>query len=134
MSEIDQTDVLVSESEIVDIMSQQDPLARWTPVVGEETMTFLEGLRLPPADRDGRERLLQEGVSVLARCQPPSGEDGQETGLVIGYIQGGKTTSFTTVTALARDNGFRLVIVCTGITVNLFDQSSSTAGARLAHR
>jgi hypothetical protein len=112
-------------SEVVDIVLRQDPLARWTPVVGEETMAFLEGLRLPAADRDGRDRLLGEGVSVLRRCQPPSDDEGQETGLVIGYIQGGKTTSFTTVTALARDNGFRLVVVCTGITVNLFDQSQS---------
>jgi len=125
VSEIGQRDVPAPASEIVDILMQKDPLARWTPVVGEETIAFLEGLRLPAADRDGRDRLLREGVSVLARCQPPSGEDDQETGLVIGYIQGGKTTSFTTVTALARDNGFRLVIVCTGITVNLFEQSSS---------
>jgi hypothetical protein len=119
------TGVLAPASETVDILVRQDPLARWTPVVGEETIAFLEGLHLPPADRDGRDRLLREGVSVLARCQPPSGDEGQETGLVIGYIQGGKTTSFTTVTALARDNGFRLVIVCTGITVNLFEQSQS---------
>jgi hypothetical protein len=125
VSDPGQAEVLAPANEVVDIMLRQDPLARWTPMVGEETMAFLERLRLPLADRDGRDRLLREGVSVLARCQPPSGDEGQETGLVIGYIQGGKTTSFTTVTALARDNGFRLVIVCTGITVNLFEQSSS---------
>ena len=38
--------------------------------------------------------------------------------------QSGKTTSFTTVAALARDNGYRLIIVITGITNNLFKQSN----------
>jgi hypothetical protein len=32
--------------------------------------------------------------------------------------------SYTTVAALARDNGYRLIIVITGITTNLFDQSN----------
>lgn len=32
------------------------------------------------------------------------------TGLVVGYVQSGKTLSFTTVIGLARDNGFPLII------------------------
>jgi hypothetical protein len=92
-------------------------------VVGEETQGVLQGLRLPAADVAGRHRLLTEAWSVLARCAPPSADE-RETGLVIGYVQSGKTTSFTTVSALARDNGFRLVIICTGLTVSLFEQSA----------
>jgi hypothetical protein len=110
-------------SETIDVMIDRDPLARWQPVVGEETLGFLEALRLPPADSEGRNRLLREALSVLARCCPPW-EDERETGLVIGYVQSGKTTSFTTVTALARDNDYRLLIICTGLTVSLFKQSS----------
>lgn len=110
-------------SETIDVIIDHDPLARWQPMVGEETLGFLEGLRLPPADSEGRNRLLREALSVLARCCPPSGGD-RETGLVIGYVQSGKTTSFTTVTALARDNSYRLLIICTGLTVSLFEQSS----------
>ena len=35
---------------------------------------------------------------------------GAATGLVVGYVQSGKTLSSTTVIGLARDNGFPLVI------------------------
>lgn len=108
---------------VVDIVIEHDPGARWEPVVGEETQAFLARLRLPAADTDGRRRLLNEAWSVLARCAPPSVEE-RETGLAIGYVQSGKTTSFTTVSALARDNGFRLLIICTGLTVSLFEQSA----------
>lgn len=110
-------------ADMVDVVVEHDPGARWEPVVGEETQAFLRALRLPPADVQGRQRLLLEAWSVLARCAPPSAEE-RETGLVIGYVQSGKTTSFTAVSALARDNGFGLVIICTGLTVSLFDQST----------
>lgn len=107
--------------ETVEIISpNHDPLARWMPSVGPETLGLLDHLKL---SSEGSERLQREAVSVLGRCTPPIGPNGQETGLVIGYVQSGKTMSFTTVAALARDNGYRLVIVCTGLTRNLFTQS-----------
>ena len=43
---------------------------------------------------------------------------------MIGYVQSGKTMSFTTVAALARDNGFQIVIVIAGISKPLFAQST----------
>jgi hypothetical protein len=46
-----------------------------------------------------------------------------DTGLVIGYVQSGKTLSFTAVMALARDNGFQLIIVIAGSSAQLSDQS-----------
>jgi hypothetical protein len=53
----------------------------------------------------------------------PLGEVGQETGLVVGYVQSGKTLSFTTVAALARDNHFPLVIIIAGSSIQLAEQS-----------
>ena len=44
-------------------------------------------------------------------------------GLVFGYVQSGKTLSFTTLTALARDNDYQLVIVIAGVSTNLVEQS-----------
>ena len=61
--------------------------------------------------------------SILSKCVPPTSPAGQETGLVVGYIQSGKTMSFETVIALARDNGFQIVIVVAGISNPLLDQS-----------
>lgn len=102
------------------IRSDGDSLARWSPVVGSETLALIRHLALP---EESSKLLLREAVSVLGRCAPPSLPGGQETGLILGYVQSGKTMSFTTVAALARDNGYRLVIVCTGLTRNLFEQS-----------
>lgn len=68
--------------------------------------------------------MKREAIVVLEQCVPPTLPNGTETGLVIGYIQSGKTTSFTTVATLARDNGYQLIIVISGITRNLFDQSN----------
>ena len=94
------------------------PGARWQPVIGMETRELADGF--PP---EGRERILREAYSVFARCRPPNGPSGRETGLVVGYVQSGKTMSFTTVAALARDNGYRIVIVITGTTIQLLSQS-----------
>ena len=43
----------------------------------------------------------------------------------MGHIQSGKTRSFTTVITLARDNGYRLVVVITGMSKPLNRQSSN---------
>jgi len=109
-------------SELIEMLPQQTPtLVRWQPTVGSETIDLLNYLQLNP---DEKLRLQYESISVLSKCLPPSDAQGSETGLVIGYIQSGKTMSFTTVAALARDNGYRLIIVVTGITLNLFSQSN----------
>jgi hypothetical protein len=41
----------------------------------------------------------------------------------VGYVQSGKTLSFTALTALARDNAYRLIVILAGTTTNLVDQS-----------
>lgn len=47
-----------------------------------------------------------------------------ETGLVFGYVQSGKTMSFTMLTALAKDNDYQIIVVIAGISTNLVDQST----------
>lgn len=92
-----------------------DPAA-WDPRPGPETAQ----LALPP---HGRATIIEEALRTLRRCIPPNVPDGAQTGLVIGYVQSGKTISFTTLAALARDNGYRLIIAITGTSKNLFYQS-----------
>lgn len=99
-----------------------DAQALWSPVVGAET-TALVQKALP--DETSRARLLTESRGILARCVPPSGDVVvPRTGLIIGYVQSGKTLSFTTITALARDNGFPLVILLAGTKTVLHGQTS----------
>lgn len=99
-----------------------DTQALWSPVVGAET-TALVQKALP--DEASRGKVLTESRGILARCVPPTGEVSvPRTGLIIGYVQSGKTLSFTTITALARDNGFPLVILLAGTKTVLHDQTS----------
>lgn len=116
------TNPTVSSETVEVILREQEQFSRWTPAEGDETFKLLDHLKF--ADKD-RETLKREAVAVLAQCISPTEVSGTGTGLVIGYIQSGKTTSFTTVTALARDNGYRLIIIITGITKNLFEQSNA---------
>jgi hypothetical protein len=93
---------------------------RWAPTVGPETLDFLR--LVVPAD--SRESARDAAVSILAKAIPPDARAGQETGLIVGYVQSGKTMSFETVAALARDNGFRVVVVVAGTANPLLDQSA----------
>ncbi len=43
--------------------------------------------------------------------------------IVLGYIQSGKTTSMEAVSCMARDNGFKLIIILSGHVSNLADQT-----------
>lgn len=98
----------------------QDDGGRWRPIVGSETLDFLEH-SVPEAARDA---VRESAINVLSKAIPPTSETGDETGLVVGYVQSGKTMSFETVAALARDNAFQIVIVVTGTSNPLFEQST----------
>src|SRR5262245_1980933 len=94
------------------------------PVIGPET----QALRATPDVAklgDAADAVIEEARGVLKRCVRPNASESQDVGLVTGYVQSGKPLNFTNVCALARDNGFPLVIVITGISTNLLDQSSS---------
>ena len=97
------------------------PGAQWQPIIGEETQRLMEHLAIE-LDLQACQRIQQSAASVLARCTSPN-QSGRTTGLVLGQIQSGKTMSFTTIASIARDNGYRMVIVITGTSVPLLKQS-----------
>ena len=101
------------------------PPLRWMPAQGEATLEFRDG-KLKQMDAPGEEELeavIYEAQQILGRCIDPTGTPSQETGLVVGYVQSGKTLSFTAVIALAKDNGFGLVILLAGTQIHLKGQS-----------
>jgi hypothetical protein len=108
----------------VEVVGADDPGARWTPHVGAETLALLAHMG-DDLDEPTRDRVRDEALAVLRACTPPTDPAGSETGLVLGQVQSGKTMSFTTVAALARDNGYPLVIVVTGTSVPLSNQSKT---------
>ena len=80
--------------------------------------------RLTKLDSDERDNLINETIEILSQCINPVNTNDNTTGIAIGYVQSGKTMSFTTLTALALDNGFRIVIYFAGIKVNLLEQTT----------
>ncbi len=93
----------------------------WQPIVGTETQQLLEYLKL---DAVSTKRLLDETMEVLSLCGSPQQKTNSETGLVFGYVQSGKTMSFTTLTALAKDNDYQIIVVIAGISNPLVNQST----------
>lgn len=52
---------------------------------------------------------------VLRQLRPPSTAEFDVRGLVLGYVQSGKTANFAAVIAKAADAGYRLVVVLSGV-------------------
>lgn len=95
----------------------------WSPSVGEEMLDLLDRSSLGD---DGVARVRQQAVAVLGHTLDPQHVGAsRRTGLVVGYVQSGKTLSFTSVMALAHDNGVRLVILFSGTKQNLHKQTHS---------
>lgn len=90
-------------------------------VVGENTLTFMESQT--KLDDEGKSVVIDEAIKILSHCVKP-GVKNSITNIAVGYVQSGKTLSFTTLTALAADNGYRMVIYLTGTKSNLEKQTS----------
>src|SRR5437763_1426154 len=93
---------------------------RWSPQPGPEISALLSNKL--DGQPQAQARVAASSRAILGRGVPP-GQPGSDTGLVVGYVQSGKTLSFTAVMALARDNGFQLVVVIAGSSAQLSDQS-----------
>lgn len=93
----------------------------WKPVQGA-AFTGMLNANGALSDEE-KDRLVDETFQILSKCADPNDANAVNTGLVIGYVQSGKTLSFTGLSALARDNKYRLVILLAGTTNNLVEQS-----------
>lgn len=92
-------------------------------IIGEVTSSLLSGLK--NLEDNEKKTLERESVNLLSKCTSVKVKESSTTGLAIGYVQSGKTLSFTTVTGLAKDNGFRIVIILAGTKNNLLNQTTS---------
>lgn len=111
----------MTDGEQFEVLGEEgDQAAGWEPVVGEEATATVERTL---DDGDSRQTVLQKSREILSQCAGPNEVGGAGTGLVVGYVQSGKTLSFTTVAALANDSGFGIIIVIAGMTKDLANQS-----------
>ena len=64
---------------------------------------------------NGIENIIQNAAMILNYCpKPKERKVSQTTGLVIGKVQSGKTSNFISLTALAFDNGYNLIVILGG--------------------
>jgi hypothetical protein len=74
-------------------------------------------------DTDAVDRLNKASTRIVAHLPCPAEGKFGGRGLVIGYVQSGKTTNFTAVMSKAADEGYRLFVVLSGIHNNLRRQT-----------
>ena len=91
--------------------------------LGDRTFDLIN--RLSQLSEEERDNLLNESAEILSHCVNPVDTVGDITGLAVGYVQSGKTMSFTTLSTLAIDNGFRAIIYLAGTKNNLLEQTTS---------
>jgi hypothetical protein len=96
----------------------------WMPSDGPFFRDFIGSLRPENFSREAVSVITNETKSILGKCHDPHDPSfNSNTGIVIGYVQSGKTTSFTALTSLALDNDFNLVIILGGRNNNLLSQN-----------
>jgi hypothetical protein len=115
-------------AETIEITGNQESTnnAKWNPFVGTEVLKLIElkGFTNPNNQiDDAGNQIIDETHKILEMCGNPDESNVIETGLVLGYVQSGKTLSFTTLTAMARDNNYQIVIIIAGTSTPLSEQS-----------
>ncbi|GAA1465151.1 Z1 domain-containing protein [Microbacterium thalassium] len=68
---------------------------------------------------------------ILSRCANPKEPGDRRKGLVIGYVQSGKTANYAGLVAKAVDAGYRIVVVLAGMYTNLRAQTQARLEADL---
>ncbi len=69
--------------------------------------------------------VLKASTRILGLLSSPAIDRFASRGLVLGYVQSGKTTNFIATISQAADEGYRLIIVLSGVTNNLRRQTQA---------
>ena len=99
---------------------------KWHPYQGDEIEALIKFKKFVDnsgAINEAGEKVIGETFRIMEMCGNPKSSLNNDTGLVIGYVQSGKTLSFTSLTALANDNDYRFIIIIAGTSTILSQQS-----------
>ena len=108
------------------VMDYYSSLAETWPVMLDgkymsAVQNYLEADGIPS---EGVNKIVENAAKTLSYCPNPlTDEICQKTGLVIGKVQSGKTSNFISITALAFDNGYNVVVVLGGTKKPLVQQN-----------
>ena len=100
----------------------------WEPKSdGYFSKKFKEKLKKNNILDDDIEIIISDAKNILSRSLNPKENQNKErlksANIVLGYIQSGKTTSMEAVSCMARDNGYKLIILLSGHVSNLSQQT-----------
>lgn len=100
---------------------------------GSHIQEFIEYQKVNSGlDVEGSLNLRNSACDILSYCNPHNAvQNIPATHLVVGYVQSGKTMSFTSLIELALDNHYKIIIVLAGITTNLLQQTDDRLGEDL---
>ena len=118
---------ITAQTEVVEIIHEAAAVSNnaWHPREGDTALNLKNrALQLGIKEHEW-ETIKDNAIDILSKCISPYASAKKETGLVIGRVQSGKTLSFTTVAALARDNNYQMIIVIAGTSLNLLGQSTN---------
>jgi hypothetical protein len=84
-----------------------------------------------PWEQHAVDALDEASTKVVGLLDHPAVDEFRTMGLVLGYVQSGKTANFTAVMAKAADRGYRIFIVLSGIHNGLRRQTQSRLAREL---
>ena len=126
--DIAENDLLDSPTGVVDrrlVANMQ--MAPWYsgPEPGDHRWEGLEARLLSGRMADAVPDISRASNKVVAQTANPNIHGLKKLGMVLGYVQSGKTANFTAVMAKAADRGYGLFIVLSGIHNNLREQTQA---------
>ena len=105
---------MVESSQTMGIDPLPTELELWGPSIDGEEIRRLRSRYQERVSDDEWDDVVQTATSILGRCPTPTDNDRRVTGLALGKVQSGKTLSYTSLIALAIDNGYRVTVVLAG--------------------
>ena len=103
----------------------ESELELWKPKNGDLIYEVLKnnGFLKEGSLSDDGSKIINQTHKILQVTVNPNKEPKNNIGLVLGYVQSGKTLSFTSLIGMAIDNGFKLIVVFSGIKNTLNKQT-----------
>ena len=114
---------MVEPSQAIGIDPVDTPLMMWGPSIDGEEIRRLRSRYQERVSDDEWDDVVETAASILGRCPSPTENDRSVTGLALGKVQSGKTLSYTSLIALAIDNGYRITVVLAGTKNPLLEQN-----------
>lgn len=116
---------MVEHSQTIGIDPAPASSSLWAPSIDGQEIRQLGSRYEAWVGEEEWDGVVATAAAILSNCPNPSeSSDGRRvTGLALGKVQSGKTLSYTSLIALAVDNGYRITVVLAGTKNPLLTQN-----------